>query len=58
MEGQILTEPTPPLFFKKCIAKQRAEKGRYLRALEPAGAYWTSKKALVLGMTAVDEKDR
>lgn len=22
---------------------------------EPAGAYWTSKKALVLGMAAVDE---
>lgn len=29
-----------------------------LLALEPEGAYWTSKKALVLGMTAVDEKDR
>jgi hypothetical protein len=36
--------------------KEKKGKEKYIPALEPTGAYWTSKKALV-GMIAVAEKD-
>lgn len=57
-EGAKAGLPLHPTIEQVQTELKERKKGKNLRALEPAGAYSTSKKALVLDMIADDAKDR